>query len=190
VTAKPKTSSGKRNAQATKARLLEAAQRAFSETGYSQTGIRQIAETAGTSSTMLLRYYGSKADLFEAALTAAMPVESVLSHPRDRFGISLAEALLDPGNEIRPPLMIALASGDREAAEIAARVMEARSIMPLAQWLGGTDGRARALQIAMLATGLVSYLRQLPLPKLRDTDQDAITDWFASTVQTIVDGKS
>jgi AcrR family transcriptional regulator len=167
--------------------------RAFSESGYSQTGIREIAELAGTSSTMLLRYFGSKAALFEAALTEAMPVASVLSHPRERFGASLAEALLDPRNAIRPPLMIALASGDPEAAAIAARVMETQSIAPLAEWLGGQDGgqngRARALQIAMLATGLVSYLRQLPLPALATGQQDGIATWFAATVQAIVDGQ-
>ncbi len=179
----------RRNASATKARLLEAAMRAFSESGYSQSGIREIAELAGTSSTMLLRYFGSKAALFEAALTEAMPVASVLSHPRERFGASLAAALLDPRNAIRPPLMIALASGDPEAATIAARVMETQSIAPLAHWLGGENGRARALQIAMLATGLVSYLRQLPLPKLAVGQQDGIASWFAATVQAIVDGQ-
>ncbi len=179
--------SQKRNADATRARLLEAAQRIFSVSGYSQTGIREIADLAGTSSTMLLRYFGTKAGLFEAALTAAMPVAAVLSHPRDQFGTSLAAALLDPDNEIRPPLMIALASGNPEAAEIAARVMEVQSIAPLAEWLGGIDGRVRALKIAMLATGLVSYLRQLPLRNLDSAEQEAMAVWFAEAVQSIVD---
>jgi AcrR family transcriptional regulator len=179
----------KRDAVATRARILEAAQHAFSETGYSHTGIRDIAGRAGTSSTLVLRYFGSKAGLFEAALAAAMPVESVLAHPRHAFGKGLGEALLDPHNEIRPPLMIALASGDPEAAAIAARVMEAQSIEPLAGWLGEPDGRARALAIAMLATGLVTYLRQLPLPPANAAERRHMTDWFASTVQTIVDRK-
>jgi hypothetical protein len=68
-------------------------------------------------------------------------------------------------------------------------VMETQSIAPLATWLGGENGRARALQIAMLATGLVSYLRQLPLPKLAVSQQDGIATWFAATVQAIVDGQ-
>ena len=88
--------------------ILEAAQLAFSETGYSHPGIREIARMAGTSSTLILRYYGSKAGLFEAALIAAMPVEAVFVLPRERLGHSLAEALLDLANPVRPPLMIAL----------------------------------------------------------------------------------
>lgn len=177
----------KRDAAATRARILEAAQRAFSETGYSHTGIREIARLADASSTLVLRYFGSKAGLFEAALTAAMPVESVFGHPRETVGRGLAQALLDPANAIRPPLMIALAAGDAEAATIAARVFEAQAIAPVAQWLGGADGRARALEMAMLATGLVSYLRQLPLRAPTNAERDHIVDWFAGAVQAIVD---
>jgi AcrR family transcriptional regulator len=177
----------KRDAAATRARILEAAQRAFSETGYSHTGIREIARMAGTSSTLVLRYFGSKAGLFEAALTAAMPTRSVLSQPRETLGRTLAEGLLDPANEIRPPLMIALAAGDPEAAAIAARVFEAQSITPVAEWLGGPNGRARALELAMLATGLVSYLRQLPLPTASEAERRHMVEWFTAAVQAIVD---
>lgn len=177
----------KRDAAATRARILDAAQRAFSETGYSHTGIREIARAAETSSTLVLRYFGSKAGLFEAALTAAMPTATALSHPREALGRGLAGALLDPANVIRPPLMIAMASGDPEAAEIAARVFEAQGIAPLAAWLGEPDGRARALEITMLATGLVSYLRQLPLPAASEAERRHIVAWFAGAVQAIVD---
>jgi AcrR family transcriptional regulator len=178
----------KRNAEATRARILEAAQAAFSETGYSHTGIREIAAMAGVSSTLLLRYFGSKAGLFEAALRAAMPVEATIAGPRENLGSSLAAALLDPANPIRPPLMIALASGDPEAAEIAARVFESQSIAPVAAWLGGPLGRARAFEVAMLATGLVFYLRQLPLDPLSDAERAHIASWFEDAVQRIVAG--
>jgi AcrR family transcriptional regulator len=179
----------KRDAQATKARILEAAQHAFSVTGYSHTGIRDIARRAGASSTLLLRYFGSKAGLFEAALTEAVAITSVISQPREQLGTALAKSLLDPVNEIRPPLMIALASGDPEAAAIAARVTEQQIITPMAKWLGPPDGRTRALEMAMLATGLVSYLRQLPLREVTAAEQRRIADWFAGAVQAIVDRK-
>ena len=177
----------KRDAAATRARILRAAQCAFSETGYSHTGIRDIARRAETSSTLLLRYFGSKAGLFEAALTDAMPVFAAPGRPRAQFGRDLGQALLDPANAVRPPLMIAMASGDAEAAAIAARVMEDRGIAPLAQWLGGSDARARAIEITMLAMGLVSYLRQLPLPPASAGEHTHMERWFAAAVQAIVD---
>jgi len=178
----------KRDAVATRARILDAAQRAFSETGYSHTGIREIAAMAGVSSTMVLRYFGSKTGLFEAALIAAMPVEATIAGPREDLGKTLAAALLDPTNPIRPPLMIALASGDPEAAAVAARVFEKSSIAPVAAWLGGSDGRARALELAMLATGLAFYLRQLPLAPLTGPEREHISGWFEKAVEDIVAG--
>ena len=85
---------------------------------------------------------------------------------------------------------LALASGDTEAAAIAARVTEEHVIAPMAEWLGPPDGRVRALEMAMLATGLVSYLRQLPLRETTRAEQERIVDWFAEAVQAIVDRQS
>ena len=177
----------KRDARATKARILEAAQEAFSRTSFRDTGIREIAAMAGTSSTLLLQYFGSKLGLYEAALYAAIPVPDMLARPHAEFGAALAEALLRPGQAIRPPLMIALAAGDTEAAAIAARVTEERSIAPLAAWLGPPNGRARALEIAALATGLVTYTKHLPLRATTRRDVKLIAEWFAKTIQTVVD---
>jgi AcrR family transcriptional regulator len=178
----------KRDAQATKARILEAAQEAFSKSSFGDTGIREIATMAGTSTTLLLQYFGSKAGLYEAALNAAMPLGGVLAQPRAAFGAALAAALLKPGRAIRPPLMMALAAGDSEAAAIAARVTEECSIAPLAKWLGPPNGRVRALEIAALATGLVTYTKHLPLRANTRKDLKLMTEWFAGAVQRIVDG--
>lgn len=184
-TASPKH---KRDAQATRARILEAAQQAFSGTGYSHTGIREIARLAGTSSTLLLRYFGSKAGLFEAALREAMPASQTLDWGREAYAARLAEVLLDPGNPVRPPLMIALASGDAEAAAIAAKVSEERAIAPLAEWLGGERSRERALAIAMAATGFVTYARQLPIDRLSAEEIGGLKSWFVRTVDALVKG--
>jgi AcrR family transcriptional regulator len=178
----------KRNADATRARILEVAQVAFSELGYSHTGIREIAARAGTSSTLVLRYFGSKAGLFEASLEAAMPLAAAIAGNRETFAADLARSLLDPENQIRPPIMLALASGDPEAATIAARVFEEKSVAGLAEWLGGERTRERAMEIAMIATGFVFYLRQLPIAPADEYEQRRIEAWFANVVQSLVDG--
>ncbi|MFM5930488.1 MAG: TetR/AcrR family transcriptional regulator [Novosphingobium sp.] len=178
----------KRDAEATRARILAAAQRAFSETGYSHTGIRDIARIAGTSSTLLLRYFGSKAGLFEAALIAAMPASATLDWGKDSYATSLADALLTPESEVRPPVMIALAAGDPEAAMIAARVTERHAIAPLAEWLGGERANERAVAVAALATGFVTYLRQLPLTNLSDEERLRLRAWFVASVDALIAG--
>src|SRR5271167_4329388 len=107
--------SKRRDAPRTKARILAAAQEAFSKLGYSQAGIRDIAAMAGVSSPMLLRYFGSKAGLFEAALTEAMRVENLFDRGRARFGERLIKLFLDVDLDIKPPSIIALSAGDSEA---------------------------------------------------------------------------
>src|SRR5262245_44861791 len=107
-----------RDAPRTKAKILEAAKQAFSEQSYTQTGIRDIAAMAGVSSTLLLRYFGSKAGLFEAALIAAMESSDLFETEKEVFGAFLAAALSNPEADILSPSMIAFASGDPEAREI------------------------------------------------------------------------
>ncbi len=136
---------------------------------------------------MLLRYFESKAGLFEAALRGTMRLDPVLAEGRERFGAHLADLLLRDDLDVNPPVLIALSSGDPVAVEITARVTEEQLIRPLAEWLGGPDARARAVEITMLATGFVIYARQLPmLPGQRL--EPGLQGWFAGAVQALVDG--
>ncbi len=156
--------------------------------GYSQAGIREIAAIAGTSSTLLIRYFGSKAGLFEAALREAMRYDVFMSAERDEIGAYFAELFSRPEIEIRPPAMIALAASDPQASEITARVAEELAIGPLAGWLGGPDARIRAVQIFMLSTSFVLYTRQVPVMPVERGIDPAMREWFARAVQAIVDG--
>ena len=180
----------KRDAPATKARILAAAQEAFATMGYSLAGIREIAAMAGTSSTLLIRYFGSKAGLFEAALAEAMRHDEIFTAPREGFGRYLADTFTQPEIEIRPPAMIALAAGDPQASAITARVAEELAIAPLAAWLGGPDAHTRAVQIFILATSFVLYTRQVPVMPAAKVRDGAMCDWLARTVQDIVDGRT
>jgi AcrR family transcriptional regulator len=59
-----------RNAGASKAALLAAARELFGQGGFEGTTIRQIGERAGVDHALIARYFGSKADLYIAALVA------------------------------------------------------------------------------------------------------------------------
>lgn len=177
-----------RNAAETKARILRAAQDAFSQIGYAQAGIREIATMAGVSSTLLIRYYGSKAGLFEAALKDAIRLDDLLSSDRSIFGETLVRLFLDDNIEVRAPAMIALASSDPESREIATRVTEEYGVKPLADWLGPPRAHDRAVGITMLTTGFVSFTRQIPLMPLDKGVNPAMGRWLARTIQALVDG--
>lgn len=180
----------RRNAPATKARILRAAQQAFSRLGYAKAGIRDIADIAEVSSTMLLRYYGSKAGLFEAALIDAVRMDDVLTADKRGFGTLLAGLFVDEQLDITPPAILALASGHPESQAIAARVSRDYVLDPVAEWLGAPDGQVRALEIFMLATSFVLYTRQMPLAPEGAAARQKLSTWLAESIQAIVDRQS
>lgn len=179
--------SRKRNAHDTKARILEAAKLAFTNLGYTQAGLREIAAIAGVNSALLVRYFGSKAGLFEAALVDAIKLDSLLDHGRDGFGERLAQHFLDDSLDARPPAMIGVPASDEIGSTIVARVTEEHAVAPLAAWLGPLDARARAMQIVMLAIAFSTYVRHSTFGPADAAIDRAMVDWFAGSVQAIVD---
>jgi AcrR family transcriptional regulator len=176
-----------RNAPKTKARILVAAQEAFAEAGYAQAGTREIAARAGITSPLLLRYFGSKAGLFEAALIETMRVGSLFEGDRSRFGEQLTALFLDTELDFKAPSMIALSTGHPDARDIAARAADEHVVEPLAKWLGPPDARTRALEIVMVAMGFVLCTRQFPLLPARKGIDKQVAQWLAQTLQAIVD---
>ncbi len=182
---KNKSTGRKRDSVKTKEIIIAAAQSAFAEHGYSQAGVREIAEQAGgISSSLIVRYFGSKMGLFEAALLDAIQLNPVLVWEKSEFGQRLARLLLDGGSNIQLTEMIVLSTGNAEAREISARVAKDHMIERLGKWLGPPNARARAMNLIMLGTGFILFSRQLPVGPLHRES----VKWFAETIQSIVDG--
>ena len=59
-----------RDASATRGALLAEAQRLFGQKGYERTTTREIGVAAGVDPALIARYFGSKADLYLAAVAA------------------------------------------------------------------------------------------------------------------------
>jgi AcrR family transcriptional regulator len=176
----------KGDAALTRGRILAAAQQVFSKQGYSETGIREIANALGLSTTILFRYFGTKAGLFEAALRDFLDNEPIFP-PRARFGQFIAKWLADPNLDMGPHAMIVLATGNEEAREIAARLLQELTLTPLARWLGPPDAEARARQIIALCSGFVMYTFQLTVSSGRKDLDRSMVGWLAHSVQAIVD---
>jgi AcrR family transcriptional regulator len=175
---------------ATKARILAAAKTCFSEMGYANTGIRDVAAAAGVSYALLGRYYGSKAGLLEAALSATLTADSILSVDRARFGENLANTLAKAASSGETTTsMTVLAAADPDARAIATRLFETQLIQPLTEWLGPPAARERAVAIAMLCAGYVTHARLVPLLGAPPTAAPAraMFGWLARSLQQLVD---
>jgi AcrR family transcriptional regulator len=171
-----------RNAVQTRARILAAAQDAFAKYGYAGVGIREIAKNAGVASSLLLRYFGSKAELFEEALVNAFYARGLFVRDRETFGRQMAELMLTEGDAPMIP-MIVLANGDPAAREITRKLARRHMVEALAEWLGPPHAEARALDMLALMTGFFIQVHQLGATVPPET-----ADWLARQLQALVDG--
>ncbi|WP_437725589.1 TetR family transcriptional regulator [Sorangium sp. So ce861] len=75
----------KRDREATRARLLEAARLRFAREGYDATSVRDIAADTGVDASLIFRYFGSKKQLFDEATAAPEIPLDLLDGPEDEL---------------------------------------------------------------------------------------------------------
>jgi len=177
----------RRNAPETKKKILLAAQKLFAERGYARTGLRDIAKAADVTSPLPVKYFKTKAGLFQAALLDAIELNFLLSDYKQDFAKDLVDAILDTRRPITIPAMISLSIGDAEAARVSSEFAREHIIVPMAKWLGAPNGRARATAIIMLSISFVIFNRHIILDD-NSPKRNAVSRWLENTVQAIIDG--
>jgi AcrR family transcriptional regulator len=99
-----------RDAAASKEALLQAARTLFGEQGFEGTTIREIGERAGVDAALIARYFGSKADLYIAAVVA----EDAEGTPSEYEGLKqMADVVLARSDQRGPgPIFQAIVRSD------------------------------------------------------------------------------
>ena len=82
-----------RNAEATRAAILEAARALFARVGYDLTSLRDIAIEANADAALVKRYFGGKEALFKAALEASFQPDSLKGRDRATFAREVGDRL-------------------------------------------------------------------------------------------------
>jgi AcrR family transcriptional regulator len=142
-----------RDAAASKNALLQAAQTLFGQQGFEGTTIREIGEQAGVDAALIARYFGSKADLYIAAVIA----EDAEGAPSEYEGLEhIAAVMLTRADQRGPgPVLQAIARSD-SSAEIRAAALDhvaRRLVGPLTATITaqGVDRLELRVQIAVSA---------------------------------------
>ena len=181
----------RRTSEATKAAILAAARARFAEQGYERTTIRGVAADAGIDASMVMRYFGSKEQLFEAALAIDLHLPDVGDVPPDRVPALFIRHFLDrwEGDPTDDALLVLLRSAvtnDQAAARM--RDIFARQVAPAvaAALPPGPDARARAALVSaqLLGLALARYLLRLP-PALALTPEQ-IEELYAPALASVL----
>jgi AcrR family transcriptional regulator len=161
-------------APGTRERILAAARTVFSERGYDKASIRSIAKEAGVDSALVHHYFGTKEQVFGAAIELsfepALAAAEILANGRDGIGERLARAFIgvweDPAG--REPLLAVVRSAltnDTAAAVLRTFVLR-RLLEPVIAGLDVPDPHLRAELAAsqMIGVAIMRYvLRAEPI---------------------------
>jgi AcrR family transcriptional regulator len=182
----PVPGTGGPRSEGTRRAILGAARAIFAARGYEQTTIRAVASQAGVDASMVMRYFGSKAGLFTAAVTMGLEVPDLRSAPASRRGEVLTRYFVsrweDPlrGDELIAMLRTAVTS-ETVAGQLQA-VVGHLATEPIAA-LGDDRAAERGTLIAAQLLGLALCRYILRFEPLASLSPDEVVAAIAPSVQ-------
>ncbi|GHE41074.1 TetR/AcrR family transcriptional regulator [Streptomyces capitiformicae] len=186
----PRTKSA--DAPAARDRILAAAREEFSERGYDKTSMRGIAKAAGVDSALVHHYFGTKEQMFEAAVEVAFsPVlsvrDSVLEGPLDGVGERLTRTIFGfwENPTTRKPLLAVVRSAvnHEAAAAVFRRLLATQLLYRIARRLDLPDAELRAELAAAQLVGVAMLRYVIKVEPLASADPEQIIARIAPVVQ-------
>lgn len=173
-------------------RVLAAAGKAFSRAGYDSVGIREIALEAGTDPAIVIRLFGSKADLFTQLAQQAFADEPVFAGPLEELGERLAQHLMQDAttqatDDTDDFQLLLRSATSLIAAPILSAALHQALIGPLGERIGGAQGAARAALVVAQVMGFATLRFGLGSVAIEASDRAATTRLLAHAIQLCVD---
>jgi AcrR family transcriptional regulator len=170
--------------------ILRAARARFAAEGYDRATVRGIAADAGIDPSMVMRYFGSKRQLFALATEFDLQLPDRSGLPREELGRRMAEHLLkrwedDDGLKI----LLRTAVTDEDAA-IRMRSIFAQQLAPRVAALADDPATVptRAGLIAAQALGVALTRYVLCLPPVVALARAELAEWLAPSFQRYLVG--
>lgn len=180
----------------TREAILREARRSFAESGFRGTTVRSIASAAQVDPALVYHFYGSKADLFAAAIELPLNpvriIEGAIDGDVDALGRRIVAAFVrtwdDPAHQA-PLLGMLRATLSNEASVGLVRDFVSTQILArLASRLSGRDREWRTSLVGsqLLGLGMARYL--VRLEPLASATPDEVVEAVAPTVQRYLTG--
>ncbi|MEU8641891.1 MULTISPECIES: TetR family transcriptional regulator [unclassified Streptomyces] len=177
---------------ATRDRILDAAREEFSERGYEKTSVRGIAKAAGVDSALVHHYFGTKEQVFEAAVEGAMAPalgapDMIVEGPLDDVGERLTRFFFGVWENptSRTPLLAIVRSAvnNDTAAAVFRRLVAAQLLRRIAARLDTPDAELRAELAAAQLVGVAMLRYVIKVEPLASADVERIVTGVAPVVQ-------
>ncbi|MFG2599316.1 TetR family transcriptional regulator [Streptomyces sp. NPDC048462] len=175
----------------TRTRILAAARTEFSERGYDKTSVRGIAKAAGVDAALVHHYFGTKDEVFAAAIEVsfepALVIPDILGSSPEGLGERLARYFIGVWENpvSRAPLLAVMRSAmTHEAAAKVLRVFLLRRLLDrIADQLDVPDATFRAELAASHMVGIAVLRYVIQAEPLASADPEKIIAMVAPTLQ-------
>jgi AcrR family transcriptional regulator len=176
----------------TREAILAAAREQFAGKGYGGASLRVIAAAAGVDAGLIRHFYGSKDDLFDAALELPQEVPQrmaqALTGDPDHLGERLVDTYLslweDPASAAALLAIVRSAIASDRAADRLQAMLSARFLADLAPHLGEVaDGQPRAALAGAHLLGVAIARYVVRIGPIADMDRDTLIAMCAPAVQ-------
>jgi AcrR family transcriptional regulator len=180
----------------TRGQILDAARESFARKGYPGTTIRAVATSAGVDAALVHHYFGTKDDLFLAALEIPVDprrlVPGVFADGLDGSAGRLLTLFMSVWDEPRtrlPLLALVRAGLAAEAPRTLLRNGLLRMVLgPLRQVLPAEEADRRAQLVAAQMLGLIVSRYLLRLEPLASMPSDEVVAWLTPALQHYLTG--
>ena len=177
-----------RNATKTRADILAAARLRFGSDGYERTTLRAVAADVGVDPALVIRYFGSKQDLFAAAAEFTLDLPDLTAvHPDD-----VADALLPSffavwENDTTFVALLRAAMTSPIAADTMRRIF-ATQVAPKLAAVTPDHPAQRAGLMGAFVIGLATTRYVLATPAVADLGHDELIGWARPVIRQLLVG--
>ena len=184
--------SGRRPGSAdTRQEVLAAARQAFAVRGYDGATVRGVAKAAGVDPALIYHYFGSKQQLFVAAMEIPYHwqriLPTVLDGPPETLGVRLVRQILSYWEDPRiSPLfrgVVRSAATDPVAAEMVRRMLAEGPFALMAQRVGTPDADLRVMLMASHVMGVALLRYLLEVEPLASASIERVAEMVGPVIQ-------
>jgi AcrR family transcriptional regulator len=176
--------------------ILEAARTLFAEHGFERATIRAVASRAGVDPALVHHYYGSKEQLFEAALklpiAPAVILPQLLQEDPEHVGERIVRIFLStweqPANRQVLMAMLRSAAANEQATALVRRRLMAEVFGPLTALLGVPDADLRVSLVGSQFVGLALMRYVARIEPVASASIDELARSVGPTVQRYLTG--
>ncbi|MFE6164117.1 TetR family transcriptional regulator [Streptomyces sp. NPDC056486] len=182
------TGPARRDAEATKAVIIRAARHLLARHAHADITLKAVAERAGVSAPLILKYFGNKDALFARIMSFEADAEALLDAPLDELGHHMVHHLLTGQAEhgADPILRIVFAPLHREQGDILRANFRTQVVDRLSERLDGPDAGVRAELAVSTLLGLGVMYGIARGQHVRGTPIAEIAERYAPGVQVFL----